>query len=120
MKDICASCGMEYSRENFSRCPYCDTDDYRKTVRSVAAGLRAMNNDPVAFVYINGVEDDMTYDLPKILGIPVYHTEGVSCYSWGTTKQDCPFIPIWKSEVKAKSLDVTRFTVAYSEPQELA
>jgi len=59
----------------------------------VAAGLRRVKNTPDAFLFCG--DCDTTWDLPEILGIPVYHSALIvnTC-----TDMDVPFIPMWVAE----------------------
>ena len=62
-------------------------------IEKVAAGLRAMKNKPDAFLCC--FTGDLTWDLPEILGIPVFH----SAYIDNTFTDDyVPFIPMWNDE----------------------
>lgn len=60
-------------------------------IEQVAAGLRAMNQKPDAFLWCG----DDAWDRPDILGIPVFHSEAVMNTF---TDDPVPLIPIWSAE----------------------
>ena len=62
----------------------------------LAAGLREMDASPDAFLFCDDLE--WTWDLPKILGIPVFHTTSIGDYLAGCVTNEAPFIPIWAEE----------------------
>ena len=84
----------------------------------VAAGLRAMRIEPDAFIYFYENEplgQDVTYDEPEILKIPVYRAGG-SCDYCGFTDYDVPFLPVWKEQTYDKNVAaLARFRNAYQD-----
>ena len=61
----------------------------REVVNRVAAGLRAMVADAEGLLFLDGLSD-WTWDRDEIVGLPVYHVEGV-IHQMDT---DCLFAPI--------------------------
>jgi hypothetical protein len=83
-------------------------------IEAVAAGMRAMKKEPAAFIFIDeGL--DWTWDQETILGIPVFHANGLQCYRWGTGVTDCPFIPVGRNDSDISNHDRVLFADAYDD-----
>jgi hypothetical protein len=91
------------------------TPQMLKIREAVAACLRAMGKAPSALLFIDGTQD-WTYDLPDLFDIPVFHAVGLSCDRWGTEPDDCPFIPIGKTDGEISPTDRKRFAEAWVNP----
>ena len=78
----------------------------REVVNRVAAGLRAMAEDAEGLLFLDGLSADWTWDRDEIVGLPVYHVEGVM-HQMDT---EVLFVPIG---VGAE--DVARFVRGYEE-----
>lgn len=89
--------------------------DLRTINNNIAAGIRAMKKEPAAFLYIDDTGPDETFDLPDVLGIPVFHGRGLTCTRWGTDTEDCLFIPLGDSDSQITSHDRKVFAQAFCE-----
>ena len=77
----------------------------REIKHRVAAGLRAMVDDAEALLFLDGIAE-WTWDRDEILGLPVYHVEGVM----QQMDTEVLFVPIGVGVA-----DVGRFVKAYEE-----
>jgi len=78
----------------------------------VAAGLRKMNKEPAAFLFISK-DLDWTWDLETVCGIPVFHGVALNCYFWGLENEECHFIPLGNTEGEITLRDRRRFADGY-------
>lgn len=74
-------------------------------IEKVAAGLRAIEKKPDAFIFI--LQDDWRWDEKTILGIPVFYTDFPFRFYDDQLTNPCPFIPVWSDE---KGLTAFRFS----------
>ena len=68
----------------------------REIVGRMASALRDMKQKPDAFVFMDGC--DWTWDLPEILEVPVYYTEGLVSGFNGGIYNECRFVPLFLKE----------------------
>ena len=85
-------------------------NDIKEKVRR---GIKAMNKEPSAFLFIDGLTD-WTWDEDTIIGIPVFHGIGLTCSRWGTDATDCPFVPLGKTDGEITYNDRKLFAEAYN------
>jgi hypothetical protein len=83
-------------------------------IEAVAAGMRAIKKEPAAFIFIDECLD-WTWDQETILGIPVFHANGLQCCRWGTGVIDCPFIPVGRNDSDISNHDRVLFADAYDD-----
>ncbi len=82
-------------------------------IEKVAAGLRRMTLQPMAFVFIENGE--WTWDDDEICGITVYHT-GYCVQFRPHGDEDCPFIPIFSDDSSVDGgYQIHQFARGYSE-----
>ena len=87
--------------------------DHSKSVElKVMSCVRAMGRRPAALVFIDG-SLDWTFDLPSIYGIPVFHATALTCSRWGTSNNDCPFIPVGANDGEISYHDRVIFSMAW-------
>ena len=81
-------------------------------IERVAAGLRNMNKEPSALLFI---DEDLgwTWDREDLCGIPVLHAIGLSCHWWGANTENCPFVPVGKTDGEITHDDRKRFAEAW-------
>jgi hypothetical protein len=85
----------------------------RNEIEKVARGLRNAKIEPDAFLFIEE-EVGWTWDLPEILGIPVYHAPWMRSFHDGRG-DSCPWCLIFKEE-KANSPTLnSKFFDGYDE-----
>ena len=89
------------------------TEFFREEIEKVAKGMRRANVEPDAFLFIDD-EVEWTWDLPEILGIPVYHAPWMRSTHDG--KGDfCPWVLIFKQENPNSDYLNNKFFKGYDE-----
>lgn len=74
--------------------------------------ISAMGKEPTALLFING-NTDWTCDMPTVCDIPVFHAIDIECFTWGLNPDDCPIVPIGKSDGEITFQDRKRFAAAW-------
>ena len=86
-----------------------------KYIEKVAAGLRAMEVEPNAFVYFPEQDSpSQTYDKTEVLGRPVYRCGGFYTH-YGYQDHDVPFVPVWMTQKYDNWKLLPRFRDAYKD-----
>jgi hypothetical protein len=89
-------------------------DNMQKQLEAVRAGLAAINKRPAAFLFLDNYED-WTWDLPEILGIPVFHGVDLQCLHWSLFSYECLFIPVGVTDDEITSKERKAFADAYED-----
>jgi hypothetical protein len=82
---------------------------------AAAACIRAMGKAPAALLFIDG-NTEWTYDESELSGIPVFHALHLECAYWGTQPDECPFVPVGKTDGEITMADRRRFAEAWVNP----
>lgn len=87
-----------------------------EVMEKVTKCIRAMKKEPSALLFIENTPgcEDWTFDGDDILGIPVYHADGLSCTRWGTDVDDCPFVPLGVDDSEINMNDRKSFSAAWN------
>lgn len=67
---------------------------------------------PDAFVFVDGMTD-LTWDEPTACGIPVLHGAGFLSPHHGSEPIECPFIPVWDTELSQSLVESRKFVSGY-------
>lgn len=87
---------------------------YTELKERVRKCIGAMGKEPAALLFIDGDTDwDWTCDMPTVCDIPVFHASGIQCHTWGLNPDDCPIVPIGKSDGEITWQDRKRFAAAW-------
>jgi hypothetical protein len=74
----------------------------------VASVLRKLKDTPNALLFINDGSREWTWDMPDILGIPVFHI----AHLYPNDDRDCPWLPLYSDD---RETDGYRFRRIYED-----